>query len=122
MDARSLTSVRSHCDNPRITRCSLCELCHNIPLVTAVGDAGKVMPDWFYRTVSRSVLFRLSTETSRDLVLGFLGTLARLPVGPHLIDFLGHMRPDPCLGRTVLGVRFPSPVGLGVGIDGRLMG
>jgi dihydroorotate dehydrogenase len=75
------------------------------------------MPDWFYRTVSRPVLFRLPPVKARDLALGFMGTLARLPLGPAVIDFLGHMRPDPRLGRTFLGVAFPSPVGLGPGLD-----
>ena len=34
-----------------------------------------------------------------------------------MIDFLGHMRADRRLARTRLGLNFPSPVGLGVGID-----
>jgi dihydroorotate dehydrogenase len=80
------------------------------------------MPDWFYRTVSRPMLFRLPVTVSRDLALGVVGTLARLPLGPFVIDLLGHMRPDPRLRTTVLGSTFPSPVGLGVGIDAKLIG
>jgi dihydroorotate dehydrogenase len=75
------------------------------------------MPDWFYRTISRPALFRLSAERSRDLALGLMGTLARLPLGPALIDFLGHMRPPEELARSVLGVHFPAPIGLGIGVD-----
>lgn len=77
------------------------------------------MPDWFYRTVSRPLLFTLPAVPSRDVSLGFMGTLARLPLGPHVIDLLGHMRADPRLARTVFGARFPSPVGLGPMLDGR---
>src|SRR5262245_29412040 len=80
------------------------------------------MPDWIYRTVSRPALFRLPAALSRDLALGFLGTLARWPLGPLVIDLLGHMRPDPRLRTTVLGITFPSPVGLGVGIDPQAVG
>ena len=37
-------------------------------------------------------MFRLSPERGRRLALGAMGRLARLPGGPQLIDFLGHMR------------------------------
>jgi dihydroorotate dehydrogenase len=77
------------------------------------------MPDWFYRTVSRPVLFRLPAAASRDFALGFMGRLARLPLGPRLIDFLGHMGPDARLQRTRLGLRFPTAVGLGPALDAR---
>jgi dihydroorotate dehydrogenase len=75
------------------------------------------MPDWFYRTVSRPLLFRLSAGKARDLTLGFMGQLARWPLGPAVIDFLGHMRPDFRLCRSIRGIDFPTSVGLGPGID-----
>jgi dihydroorotate dehydrogenase len=76
------------------------------------------MPDWFYRTVSRPLLFRLPAEQARDFALGFMGRLARLPLGPALIDFLGHMRADERLASSYLGVKFPTPVGIGAVLDG----
>jgi dihydroorotate dehydrogenase len=75
------------------------------------------MPDWFYRTVSRPILFRLPAERSRDFALGFLGALARLPLGSVIIDFLGHMRADPRLRVQRLGLTFPTPAGIGPGLD-----
>lgn len=77
------------------------------------------MPDWFYRTLSRPVLFLLPAKVSRGLALGFMGRLAALPCGAggRIIDFLGHMRPDPRLARTAFGLEFPSPVGLGPRLD-----
>lgn len=75
------------------------------------------MPDWFYRTVSRPLLYRLPARTARSVALGFMGRLARLPLGGAIIDLLGHMRPDPRLATNVLGVRLPSAVGLGPGLD-----
>jgi dihydroorotate dehydrogenase len=77
------------------------------------------MPDWFYRTVSRPILFRLPPVRARNFALGFMGRLARLPLGPAVIDFLGHMRPDPRLRCTHFGIDFPTPVGLGPALDGR---
>lgn len=77
------------------------------------------MPDWFYRTVTQPVLFRLPAVQARDLTLGFLGTLARLPFGPAVIDFLGHMRADPRLRESHLNIGFPTVVGLGPGLDAR---
>jgi dihydroorotate dehydrogenase len=75
------------------------------------------MPDWSYRTVFRPVLFRLPAETARDLCLGVMGTLVRLPLGPACIDLLGHMRPPGRLARSFFGLRFSTPIGLGAGID-----
>jgi dihydroorotate dehydrogenase len=75
------------------------------------------MPDWSYQTILRPMLFRLPPESARDLSLWAMGTLARSPVGSLVIDFMGHMRPDPRLGRGRMGLRFPSAVGLGAGID-----
>jgi dihydroorotate dehydrogenase len=75
------------------------------------------MPDWSYRTVFRPLFFRLPAARARDLCLGLMGMLARLPLGPQVIDFLGHMRPSQQLRRSLRGITFPTPVGLGAGID-----
>ena len=75
------------------------------------------MPDWFYRTVSQPILFRLPAPRARDFALGFMGRLARLPFGPFLIDFLGHMRADLRLRQSLLGTDFPTAIGLGPWLD-----
>jgi hypothetical protein len=80
------------------------------------------MPDWSYRTVFRPLLFRLPATLARDLTLGSMGMLARLPLGSAFIDFLGHMRSPARLSRTFMGVTFPSPVGLGPRIDENAVG
>ncbi len=46
-----------------------------------------------------------------------MGNLARLPFGPFLIDFLGHMRADPRLRRSLLDTTFPTAIGLGPWLD-----
>jgi dihydroorotate dehydrogenase len=75
------------------------------------------MPDWFYRTVSRPFLFSLPAPRARDFALGFMGALSRLPLGPYLIDFLGHMRADPRLRESFLDITFPTGVGIGPWLD-----
>jgi len=75
------------------------------------------MPDWSYRTFLRPFLFALGAERSRRLATTTLGTLARTPLGPAAIDFLGHMRADERL-RTRLGsVELPGPIALGAMLD-----
>jgi dihydroorotate dehydrogenase len=75
------------------------------------------MPDWFYRTVSKPILFSLPAPRARDIALGFMGTLSRLPFGPYLIDFLGHMRADPRLRQSFLDTTFPTAAGIGPSLD-----
>ena len=75
------------------------------------------MPDWFYRTVSKPILFRFSATRARDFALGFMGGLSRLPFGPYLIDFLGHMRADQRLRQSFVETDFPTPIGIGPWLD-----
>jgi dihydroorotate dehydrogenase len=77
------------------------------------------MPDWFYRTVTQPLFFRMPAVRARDFALGFMGRLCRLPFGPAAIDFLGHMGADPRLRRSILGVDFPNVLGLGPGLDAK---
>ncbi|MCE2725486.1 MAG: hypothetical protein LW698_01740 [Planctomycetaceae bacterium] len=80
------------------------------------------MPDWTYRTVFRPALFRLPTTVGRDLALAAIGTVARLPWGRRVIEFMGHMRPARPLRRRLGAVEIDAPVGLAPGIDPRLLG
>jgi len=75
------------------------------------------MPDWFYCTVSRPLLFLLPAKTARDVTLSAMGSLSRLPLGEQLISFLGHMDPDPRLKQVRDGISFSSPVGLSAWLD-----
>jgi len=79
------------------------------------------MPDWSYRTIFRPLLFRLPLSLARDLCLGFMGQLVRLPLGSALIDFLGHMRPDPRLQTRFADLSLAGPVVLGPHLDPRLL-
>lgn len=80
------------------------------------------MPDWSYQTLFRPALFRLPAQVARDWTLAIMGGLAALPLGGKVIDLMGHMRPPAGLQRRAFGLRFPSPVGLGAGLDPRATG
>jgi dihydroorotate dehydrogenase len=75
------------------------------------------MPDWFYRTISQRLLFRLPVPRGRDLAIHLMGTLARIPGGQTLIDFLGHQRPDARLSFTGWNEPLISRLGLGCLVD-----
>ncbi len=77
------------------------------------------MPDWFYRTVSQRILLRLRVPRGRNLAVGMMGTVARLPGGGWLIDTLGHQQPDPALQMDLWGKKLCSPLGFGALIDGQ---
>ncbi|WP_127583202.1 hypothetical protein [Paenibacillus koleovorans] len=75
------------------------------------------MPDWSYQTLFKPLLFRLPPEKARDLTLGAMGALSRLPFGTLTIRTLGHMELSPILDETRWGVRLRYPVGLSGGLD-----
>ena len=59
----------------------------------------------------RPLLFALEAETAHHLTLGTLRALDSLGLVPAAAA-----APDRC-GRTVMGIRFPNPVGLAAGLD-----
>lgn len=69
-----------------------------------------------YRVFVRPLLFLVSPEKIHHLVFRILKILHRLPGGAWLLRCLfGYTHPK--LERTVLGLRFPNPVGLAAGLD-----
>ncbi|MEM8681129.1 MAG: dihydroorotate dehydrogenase [Planctomycetota bacterium] len=80
------------------------------------------MPDWSYQTVFKPLLLRMVPRKAARLALGSMGHLASLPGGGLVIDTMGHMQPDPRLGWQFQDLRFPTRVGLGCGIDPKLLG
>jgi dihydroorotate dehydrogenase len=75
------------------------------------------MPDWSYHTLFRPVLFQLPPERARDITLGLIGWLAAQSWGPWIFEFVGHMQPPAALQQTIGSLTFPTPVGIGPGID-----
>ena len=68
------------------------------------------MSDKFLYSLARPLLFSLDAETAHNLTLPALQRAARL----GLSRALSKPAPDP---RTVMGIRFPNPVGLAAGLD-----
>ncbi len=75
------------------------------------------MPDYTYHPILKPILFRLRPELGRHITLRILEIQARTAVGRRGFRFFGHGLPDESLSVTVFGIRFPSPIGLGLGID-----
>lgn len=61
------------------------------------------MPDWSYHTFFKPLLFCMKSETSRDLTLHTMNTLAKLPFGDKIIQFFGHMQPSKELEQNLAG-------------------
>lgn len=79
------------------------------------------MPDWTYQTVFRPLLFGLGPRAGRNVALGSMGLLSRLPFGKSVIQFMGHMRPDPRLVVDQGGFHTPTNVGLSCAFDPHLL-
>ncbi|WP_248930410.1 hypothetical protein [Paenibacillus hamazuiensis] len=75
------------------------------------------MPDWSYQTLFKPALFRLPAETARDVTLGAMGALSKLPGGSLVIRTLGHMESHPILHTQMCGIPVKYPVGLGGSLD-----
>jgi dihydroorotate dehydrogenase len=75
------------------------------------------VPDWTYHPFFKPLLFRLGAENGRRLTLGILSVQAKTAVGRRIFRWFGHGPPPASLAVTAFGLRFPSPVGLGPGID-----
>lgn len=75
------------------------------------------MPDYTYHPILKPILFRLRPELGRQITLRILEIQARTALGRRIFRFFGHGLPDESLSVTVFGIKFPSPIGLGLGID-----
>lgn len=74
------------------------------------------MPDWSYQPIFKPLLFRMPARAARDLTLAVTGSLAKFPLGPKILDFIGDMRPHPRLAVDAIGLQFASRAGLGAGL------
>ncbi|WP_335872879.1 dihydroorotate dehydrogenase [Bacillus sp. 2205SS5-2] len=75
------------------------------------------MPDWSYHVIFQPILTKLSPSTSREFIHRGMNTIASLPLGPHIINFLGREESSPYLKRSLNGIELKNPVGLSGKID-----
>lgn len=78
------------------------------------------MPDWSYHSIFKPFLFKLPPKSARKITFLALNYLSRLPLGPSMIAFLGHMEPPAEIKKSILGIGFSSPVGLHGRLDPNL--
>jgi dihydroorotate dehydrogenase len=75
------------------------------------------VPDWTYHPLFKPLLFRLPADWGRRITLRLLAWQASTSPGRALFRMFAHVECDPASAVKAFGVRFPSPVGLGAGID-----
>ncbi|MCZ8519953.1 MULTISPECIES: dihydroorotate dehydrogenase [Paenibacillus] len=75
------------------------------------------MPDWSYQSLFRPLLFRLPSLAARDITLGAMGLLSRIPGGTFVIKTLGYMESHPILESRLFGITLKYPVGLSGSLD-----
>lgn len=66
-----------------------------------------------YQRLLRPALFQINPESAHHLAMLGLAVVARSDAVRAIVA----RTPDPRLGRTVFGLRFPSPIGLAAGFD-----
>lgn len=69
---------------------------------------------WFYRTLVRPVLFTYDPEEIHEFTLKALGWASRHEL---ITDAIAAFLESPALPVTVMGLRFPNPIGLAAGMD-----
>ncbi|MGN7476597.1 dihydroorotate dehydrogenase [Solibacillus silvestris] len=80
------------------------------------------MPDWSYHPLKKIVLNKLEAKKSRLFIHRSMRTVASLPGGKHLIEFLGHNQTSSLLHITINNTNFKSPIGLSGSLDPELTG
>ncbi|TCJ01759.1 hypothetical protein [Cytobacillus praedii] len=80
------------------------------------------MPDWSYHPLKKLILNKLSPKTSREFIHKSMSTIASIPGGRNLIEFLGHMKAPQELQKEIQYSGFPSPIGLSGHLDPNLSG
>src|SRR5690606_28006173 len=68
----------------------------------------------------RPAILALGPHRGVGGALRAIGLLGRLPLGPTVIQLMGHMKTDPRLAVELGGIRFPTRVGLGALLDPHL--
>jgi dihydroorotate dehydrogenase len=66
--------------------------------------------------IIRNTLFLLPPETAHEVSMKGLDLAAALPICNNILRNYFHVQ-DPSLAKTVFGLHFPNPVGLGAGFD-----
>lgn len=81
------------------------------------------MPDWSYHPLRQLLIKRMSLKSGRTFLLTSMNTVARIPGGTHLIQFLGHMEmKDAAYSAPLFKAQLSSRVGLSGKIDPQLEG
>ncbi|WP_088072505.1 dihydroorotate dehydrogenase [Gottfriedia luciferensis] len=80
------------------------------------------MPDWSYHTIFKPVLSLLPSAISREIIHKSMNSLSKVPFGPNMIEFLGHLKTDHSLEHKIHQLNFQNQIALSSIIDPNLSG
>lgn len=80
------------------------------------------MPDWSYHPLKKIALSKIEAKKSRQFIHHSMRTVASLPGGKHVIEFLGHNATSSLLHKQLNNTNFKSPIGLSGMLDPELTG
>lgn len=69
-----------------------------------------------YKYLIKPLFFSMSPEKAHYFAMGCLTLFAKIPLGSFFLRLLYHHK-NPSLEQTVMGLKFPNPVGLAAGFD-----
>ena len=77
------------------------------------------VPDWTYHPIARPLLSPLAPRRRRELLLGAIEIVAKLPGGATIVRTFGDTAPFAGIAFERGGERWRSPIGLASGVDPR---
>ncbi|TMU87594.1 dihydroorotate dehydrogenase [Bacillus sp. BHET2] len=80
------------------------------------------MPDWSYHGIFKPILSKIPSYMSREFIHKGMSIIASLPLGPHIINFIGREECSPLLNKQINGLDLANPIGLSGKIDPYLTG
>ncbi|PGL69409.1 dihydroorotate dehydrogenase [Bacillus sp. AFS055030] len=80
------------------------------------------MPDWSYHTIFKPLLSKFPSKLSREFIHQSMNKISIMPLGPSLIEFLGHLNTDNSLEKEIHHLKMKNQIGLASKIDPYLSG
>ncbi|MCH7321093.1 dihydroorotate dehydrogenase [Solibacillus sp. MA9] len=80
------------------------------------------MPDWSYHPLKKILFSKIEAKKGRQFIHYSMSTIASLPGGKHVIEFLGHNATSSLLHKQLNNTNFKSPIGLSGMLDPELTG
>jgi dihydroorotate dehydrogenase len=83
---------------------------------------GFSLPDWSYHVLFKPILKQLSPYHSREFIHRGMNIIASMPLGKHVINFLGREESSTLLKKEIQKIQFPNSIGFSGKVDPLLSG